>query len=410
MAHVSQLKLQELASTSQSLGTSRALKDKLWDAAAVASARNFRQDQMDSDSDVCFADMEMLIAAGSMSDMMERQTAIDLRQAVAEVLACWAAARDSRDSGVKQISFNERAGAGQLPEEPCVLRAQSRLCVLWKPPGWSVVVGRDDFDSSAEAPRRTDTDQMEGLDSMDQDMSSWLVRTFGKTNAIVLDAKRSHGLVHRLDKMTSGGLLWASNYSGYYAARLAFAARETLRKEYVCLSEGLIKRSPHLIAVALRRLAEGTDTRRSVAVAADAVGGRESSTMILDASHCMTPEESCASFVRVQIFTGRQHQIRAHLAESGHALLEDTAYGGSAVAWCQRIFLHSSHLEIDIGDGSLEADVPLPADLQSAVAFLRALDGPSRVALRRSQTGHSRTARNDRKTQKRCLAGACIQC
>ena len=354
------------------------------------------------DGDVCFADMEMLIAASSISDMMERQASIDLRQAVTEEFARWAAARDSRISDVKQMSSTECAGpraARQLPEEPCVFSAQSRLCVLWKPPGWSVVVGRDDFESVSEAPSSESltTDQMEGpegLASRDQDISSWLMRTFGKTNPIVLDAKRSHGLVHRLDKMTSGGLLWASSYSGYYAARLAFASRETLRKEYLCLSEGLMKRSPHLITIALRQLAEGADTRRSVA--ADVLGGKESSTVMLDASHCMTPEESGVSFVRVQIFTGRQHQIRAHLAESGHALLGDTAYGGSAAAWCERIFLHSSHLEIDIGDGSLEADVPLPADLQSAALFLRALDGPSRAALR-SQV----TSDNDRK---RCLA------
>ena len=140
--------------------------------------------------------------------------------------------------------------------------AQSRLCVLWKPPGWSVVVGRDDFESVSEAPSSLSltTDQMEGLAwpaSRDQDISSWLMRTFGKTNPIVLDAKRSHGLVHRLDKMTSGGLLWASSYSGLLCGATGFRFPRDPAQGVSLLERGLDEAQPtpdhHCPAPACRR-------------------------------------------------------------------------------------------------------------------------------------------------------------
>ena len=383
--HAQHSKLQELANMSQPHAAPNTLREQLWDAAAVASARKIRTKVY---SEVLFVDLENLVAAGGFSHLEARLATIELRQAVDEVLARRAATQDATASDIREstgLGITKEYG-GLLPQGPCVLIKQPRVSVLWKPAGWTVSVGRNDFSGFPEA-SLADTGLSHKLPA-DKDLAAWLMRAFGKTNPIALDAKASHGLVHRLDKMTSGALLWASCYSGYYAARLQFASRHGLRKEYVCLCDGLLKPSQHLIALALRQIGRGEDPRRSVA---DAFSGRASSTLVLDAGHFTTPENSLASLVWVRLRTGRQHQIRAHLSHIGHALVGDATYGGSSCDWCPRMFLHASHLSLNIGDGDLKAEVPLPADLLDAASELAALDARSRVELRRSQVAEEQS-------------------
>ena len=378
-----QLKLRELANISRAHAVSEILREAPWDAAAFSSAGKLESEQLEHE--VLFVDMEMLVASCGMSQMLERPSSIYLRQIIDRVLERRAAAQDAGITVLMQTRRKRTIG-NELPEEPEVLVSQPRASVLWKPPGWSVKVGRDDFvgltsadAQAAEAERCTDQP-----DPGERDVGTWLMHKFGKTNPIALDTAVSRGLVHRLDKMTSGALLWASCYSGYYAARLQFAKRENLQKEYVCLCHGLLERMPHVINTALSQASKSSDSRRSVA--ASPVEGKASSTLVVESMHAMTPEDTFASLVRVQLLTGRQHQIRAHLSERGHALVGDVSYGGSYYDGCPRMFLHSIHLSLDIGDGDLVAEVQLPADLQNATTMLRPLDDLSRAAFRKTQS------------------------
>eukprot|EP00435_Cladocopium_sp_Y103_P051942 s761_g16.t1 len=74
---------------------------------------------------------------------------------------------------------------------------------------------------------------------------------------------------------------------------------------------------------------------------------------------------------KVRLHTGRQHQIRAHLAFEGHPLVGDTAYGGDA-EWCSRTFLHSAQLALTAGR-PFQVTCPVPADLQDALMLLEIL-------------------------------------
>merc|ERR1711865_870320 len=81
------------------------------------------------------------------------------------------------------------------------------------------------------------------------------------------------------------------------------------------------------------------------------------------------------SLVEVRLWTGRLHQIRAHLTAEGHPLVSDRAYGGDTPSWCPRIFLHCHRLSFP-SEPSLnrnedaEVRCPLPRDLREALQNL----------------------------------------
>merc|ERR1712129_264547 len=156
------------------------------------------------------------------------------------------------------------------------------------------------------------------------------------------DSSLAYGLLHRLDKNTSGALLCAKTYEAYFHAKLQFAARRVL-KHYVCLCHGLLPMSPRLLDVPLHttRVHGGW---RSVADPT----GRKARTIVDVVVH-LGLSGQLISLVQVKLGTGRYHQIRGYLTHDGHPLVGDIHYGGIA-HWCHRVFLHAHRLAIDAGD------------------------------------------------------------
>merc|ERR1719362_1483429 len=148
---------------------------------------------------------------------------------------------------------------------PFVLRTSPNLCVLWKPPGWTVLADRVTEDERGEQEQEREQEQESiGLfesDGLFRPFEDWVIQHLGPHSAIACDADASSGLLHRLDRETSGALLAARTYQGYHEAQLLFAARR-VRKEYVCLCHGRLEPGPRLIDVPLRR----KDRYRSIAV------------------------------------------------------------------------------------------------------------------------------------------------
>lgn len=146
------------------------------------------------------------------------------------------------------------------------------------------------------------------------------------------------GVVHRLDKDTTGVIVFAKTDEAYYALVRAFAERQT-RKEYFALVAG----NPDLDAGSLREPIERDLRRRTcMAVRPD---GKPAHTdwrveERLDGRHCL---------VHCQIHTGRTHQIRVHLSHAGMPLLGDRTYGyrpRDGETWPPRVFLHAGRLEL----------------------------------------------------------------
>ncbi|HEX8219434.1 MAG TPA: RluA family pseudouridine synthase [Chloroflexia bacterium] len=173
------------------------------------------------------------------------------------------------------------------------------------------------------------------------------------------------GIVHRLDKDTSGLIVVAKRRPAHEALSRQMAAR-TMRKEYLALVRG--KPQPPA-AVIDAPLARDPHDRQRMAVIE---GGRPARTHY-------TTEQVYAHYtlVRCVLETGRTHQIRVHMSSTGHPILGDPTYGKATLKDAQRLgltrqFLHATKLGFTIPTTGQwrEFDSPLPADLQRVLAQL----------------------------------------
>jgi 23S rRNA pseudouridine1911/1915/1917 synthase len=183
------------------------------------------------------------------------------------------------------------------------------------------------------------------------------------------------GIVHRLDRGTSGLLLVAKSDEAHRALARQFASR-TVEKEYLALVLGAPARSSGEIDAAIGR---DPVHRRRMSVRAHR--GREART-----SWSVEERFDGAALLRVRIHTGRTHQIRVHLASIGHPVAGDPLYGGTrtpssrrtaareALASLARPALHAARLSFThpTSGTRLSFEAPLPADLLAVLDALRA--------------------------------------
>ncbi|MBR4571195.1 MAG: RluA family pseudouridine synthase [Candidatus Riflebacteria bacterium] len=143
------------------------------------------------------------------------------------------------------------------------------------------------------------------------------------------------GIVHRLDKETSGIMILAKNKEAHKNLAEQFASHD-LEKEYIALIQGHIVNKKGRIQVAIER--DPIHRQRMKATSAD------NGKMAISIFEVMEYLKN-STLVKVQILTGRTHQIRVHMAFTGHPLLGDTTYGGRKFGNSEH-FLHSSKLTI----------------------------------------------------------------
>ena len=176
------------------------------------------------------------------------------------------------------------------------------------------------------------------------------------------------GIVHRLDRGTSGVMVIAKNDAAHQELSRQFQDRE-VEKEYVALVWGVVQAGRRIDA------AIGRDPVNRQKMSARARRARSAVTRITRAHHLRG-----VTLCQVAIHTGRTHQIRVHLNAIGHPIVGDSLYGGvrrrvpgnlRAVRTLERPFLHAARLLFSHpGDTRrMEFTAPLPADLQ------RVLDG-----------------------------------
>ena len=175
------------------------------------------------------------------------------------------------------------------------------------------------------------------------------------------DAERP-GIVHRLDKDTSGLMIVARTDEAHRALSLAIKERR-VEREYLALIQGVPRSRSGTIDAPLGRDFRAPERR--------AVGGRGSR----DARTHFEVEERVGplTLVRVRLETGRTHQIRAHFAAIGHPLVADSRYGGKRAHGLGRQFLHSAKLGFEhprTGE-RLSFESALPADLAAALESSR---------------------------------------
>jgi 23S rRNA pseudouridine955/2504/2580 synthase len=175
-------------------------------------------------------------------------------------------------------------------------------------------------------------------------------------------------LVHRLDRETSGILVVAKTTPAAAHLSAQFADRSTA-KIYLALTVGVPDKQEGLIDLPLlRHTSAGIDLVRPASL--DESGSQGSQT-----AWRVAAKSDTASLIEAIPYTGRMHQIRAHLADMGHAIAGDTKYGGLfsiGAVLIPRLMLHASKLSF-IHPTSFEKltfEAPLPDDFNAVLARL----------------------------------------
>lgn len=230
---------------------------------------------------------------------------------------------------------------------PSIIFEDEHLIVINKPAGWIV--------------NSTST-------SLDQPViQDWLKKNFDFPIAKSWDYRS--GIVHRLDKDTSGVLLIAKTSDNFEALQNLFRERK-VKKRYTALVHGHVSPASGTIEVQVGRLPWN---RRRFGVVP---GGRDSLTRYnVDSEYSLG--EKKYSLVSFFPETGRTHQIRIHAKHIGHPIVSDSFYAGRKTSrkdqlWCPRIFLHASEISFPdpVTGGVRVFSAAIPDDLAAALSIL----------------------------------------
>jgi len=168
------------------------------------------------------------------------------------------------------------------------------------------------------------------------------------------------GIVHRLDKDTSGVLLVARTDAAHRALAAQFAAR-TVEKTYLALVQGRVRADSGRITKPIAR-----DPVRRTRMTARLASGRAALT-----EYRVRERFEHFTLLEVRIATGRTHQIRVHLASEGHPVAGDRVYGAKAAP---RMFLHAWRIGFTspASGERVTVEARLPAELEEWLGVLRA--------------------------------------
>lgn len=231
--------------------------------------------------------------------------------------------------------------------QPEIIHEDNSIIVLNKPAGWVV--------NDAETVKH------------DLVVQRWLMGQYHFET--IKDREYRCGIVHRLDKETSGILLIAKTKDAFHELQRQFKER-IVEKTYIALVHGKVEPQEGKIEVDVGRLPWRRDRFGVVP------GGRDSLTYYQTISH-YTLNTTPYTLVEFHPKTGRTHQIRIHAKYIGHPIVGDEFYAGRKTArndrkWCPRLFLHAkgiSFLHPETGK-KLKLESELPDDLQEVMSIL----------------------------------------
>ncbi len=192
-----------------------------------------------------------------------------------------------------------------------------------------------------------------------------LLHRFGRLSGVGGESRP--GIVHRLDKATSGLILIAKNDESHRRLAAQFVKRQ-VRKNYIALVHGWLKQDRGTVSASVSR-----DRVRRTRMTTRRQGGRQAITHYA-VQRRIDSKFGKFSLLDLQIDTGRTHQIRVHLASLGHPVVGDTLYGaprelparGGTTPSLSRNFLHAAALQFQhprTGE-QLSFSRPLPQELE----------------------------------------------
>lgn len=174
------------------------------------------------------------------------------------------------------------------------------------------------------------------------------------------------GVVHRLDKDTSGVMVLAKTAEAYEKLKIQFLERK-VKKRYVALVHGKFAQETGIISTPLMRHPR---ERQKFTIGTDVA-----KTAITDWK--VTEKFEDFTLLELEPHTGRTHQLRVHLQSMHHPIVADPIYGFKKtweedLMWCKRLFLHAKYLEFEhpTSGERVNFEVELPQDLQIALKSL----------------------------------------
>jgi 23S rRNA pseudouridine1911/1915/1917 synthase len=181
------------------------------------------------------------------------------------------------------------------------------------------------------------------------------------------DFVRRAGIVHRIDKETSGLLLVAKTPEAFENLQKQFKERR-VEKQYLALVHGLVEPKEGEIRAPVGRLPWNRERFGVLA------GGKEAKTTYVVISNFQSPNsKEKYSLLELKPKTGRTHQIRVHLKYWGHPVVADDKYAGRKTnrkdrEWCPRLFLHASFIAFSHPKTGKRVEFisALPQDLKTA--------------------------------------------
>ena len=179
------------------------------------------------------------------------------------------------------------------------------------------------------------------------------------------------GIVHRLDKDTSGVMIIARTLESHHRLQSEFSAHRT-EKHYYAIAKGFFTSQDGLIE---KRIERDPWNRKKFRTTDSPVRGKDAKT-----SYHVLRQMDGYALLDVRIYTGRTHQIRVHMASSGHPLLGDPIYGAKDPRFPDAtLMLHAWKLRIrHPGTGEeLLFEAPMPERFQGIIRALSGSDYPS---------------------------------
>jgi 23S rRNA pseudouridine1911/1915/1917 synthase len=193
-----------------------------------------------------------------------------------------------------------------------------------------------------------------------------------------IGSPRRPGIVHRLDKGTSGLIVLAKTQPAYDALTAQLAKR-TVTRRYLCLAQGSVRRAQGVIDTTI-----GRDPRSRVRMAVLKEGKGKRAVTRFQVLERFGAAAGAVSFLECRLETGRTHQIRVHLASLGHPLLGDDTYRGRAaplgdprladlIAGLGGVALHAAGLAFahPTTGAAVEFSCPLPDRIGQILSHLR---------------------------------------
>jgi 23S rRNA pseudouridine1911/1915/1917 synthase len=267
-------------------------------------------------------------------------------------------AGDSFDAVVEPLATPESMKAEDIPLS--ILYEDDDLVVVDKPAGMVVHKGA-------------------GVDSGTL-VNALLFHTGGRMSPVGAKLERP-GIVHRLDKDTSGAMVACKSEAAHRAMRRMFERHE-VKRDYMAIVWGIIAPSSGTIDRNIAR-----NPRDHTKMHAVTEGGRNAVTHYETEEVFAGAKFKPLSLLRLRLETGRTHQIRVHMADAGHPVVGDAAYGNmprllsqvenkevkAALASAGRQMLHSLNIEFihPVTGRKIACDAPLPGDMRKLIESLR---------------------------------------